>query len=187
MLHRIFQWKHLGMTISSWEVFFFLLFLPKSPQYIVVYFSCGSFELWHVWCHLSVTWWAVPCLRPGAEAAKPWATEAEPVNLITRPGAGPLGLLFSVWGDFNYWSGFSFPIDSISISYSFLQIYSFQLCFQIFDKKLLLLLVPYLFDWINSATGLSILLVLWNHFFLRSSSSLYLLSISLISLIIYFL
>ena len=33
---------------------FFLLFLPKSPQYIDVYFSCGSLQLWHVGHRLSV-------------------------------------------------------------------------------------------------------------------------------------
>ena len=33
---------------------FFLLFILIFPQYIVVYFSCGSFQLWHVGCRLSV-------------------------------------------------------------------------------------------------------------------------------------
>ena len=40
--------------------------------------------------HLSVAWWVVlgPC--PGSEPVKPWATEAEHTNLITRPQGQPL-------------------------------------------------------------------------------------------------
>ena len=36
-----------------------------------------------------MAWWAVPCLHPGSELAKPWATAAECVNLTTRPWASP--------------------------------------------------------------------------------------------------
>ena len=37
---------------------------------------------------------AVPCQRPGLEPAKPWAAEAERMNLTTRPRGRPLMLLF---------------------------------------------------------------------------------------------
>ena len=36
-------------------------------------------------CRLSMAWWAVPCLYPGSEPAKPWAAKMEHVNLTTRP------------------------------------------------------------------------------------------------------
>ena len=36
-----------------------------------------------------MAWWAVLDPRLGSEPAKPWAPEAERVNLITRPRAGP--------------------------------------------------------------------------------------------------
>ena len=39
---------------------------------------------------LSTAWWAVPCPRPGSEPAKPWATQAERVNLTTWPWGQPL-------------------------------------------------------------------------------------------------
>ena len=66
----------------------FFLLLPKAPQYIVLYSSCRSFWLCYVGhCH-SVAWWAVLGLCPGSELTKPWATEAECVNLTTCRRAG---------------------------------------------------------------------------------------------------
>ena len=74
--------------VKVFYFWFFLLFLPKSPQYIVVYLS-GTFWLWHVGRHLSMAWRAVPCLRPGSEPAKPRAAKAELTNLTTRPWGRP--------------------------------------------------------------------------------------------------
>ena len=73
-------------SLSSSSFFF----LPKAPQYIVVYFSCRSFWLCYVGRHLSMPWWTVPCPRPGSEPAKPWAAEVECVNLTTQPPGRPL-------------------------------------------------------------------------------------------------
>ena len=64
---------------------FFFLLLPKAPQYIVVYSSCGSFWLCYVGCHLSMAQQAVPCPRLGSEPAKRWATKVEHANLTTQP------------------------------------------------------------------------------------------------------
>ena len=39
---KIYNYVLGGLEEKKQKIFFFLLFLPKSPQYIVVYFSCGS-------------------------------------------------------------------------------------------------------------------------------------------------
>ena len=39
--------------------------------------------------HLNVAWWVVPCPHPGSEPVKPWAAEAECVNLATWPRGWP--------------------------------------------------------------------------------------------------
>ena len=72
--------------------FYFSFFSPKPPWYIVMSFfsvvgpsSCGN-----VGRCLSMAWWVGPCLRPGSELAKPWATEAECVNLTIWPWGQPL-------------------------------------------------------------------------------------------------
>ena len=83
-------------TISlGWYSFFFLLFLRKSPQYVVVYFSCASFWLWHVACHLKVAWQVVPCPCLGSEPAKTQATKAEHGKLTTRPRGRPLVIVLT--------------------------------------------------------------------------------------------
>ena len=84
------------LKIGTWaniccqSSFFLLLLLPKAPQYIAVYSSCRSFWLCYVGRSLSMAWWVVPCLCPGSERAKPWATEAEHMNLTTQPWGRPL-------------------------------------------------------------------------------------------------
>ena len=78
----------LGGSLDFFESqFLFLLLLPKVPQYIVVYSSCRSFWLWHVGCRLSMAWWAVRCMHPGSQPAKPWAgSGAHEINhLATGP------------------------------------------------------------------------------------------------------
>ena len=77
-----FQW--FSTLIFFFEILFFL-FLSKAPWHIVVSFSCGSFQLWHVGCHLSMAWWTTPCPCPGSEPAKPGATEVERTNSTIRP------------------------------------------------------------------------------------------------------
>ena len=62
---------------------------PQSSPVIVAYSSCRSFWLCYVGRHLRMPWWAVPCPRLGSELAKPWATKAEDVNLITWPQGQP--------------------------------------------------------------------------------------------------
>ena len=63
----------------------FLLPLPKTPQYIVVYCSCMSFWFCYVGRCFSMAWWAVlgPC--PGSKPVKLWAAKAQHLNLTTRP------------------------------------------------------------------------------------------------------
>ena len=68
---------------------FFFLFLPKAPQYIVVYSSCRSFWFCYVGRHLSMAWLAVLALCPGSEIAKPWAAKVEHENLNTWAGGQP--------------------------------------------------------------------------------------------------
>ena len=75
------------------DIFFlkilFFLFLPKAPQYIVVYSSlwvllvvaCGTLPQHGLMM--------VPCPCPGFEPAKPWATKVECVKLTTRPQGRP--------------------------------------------------------------------------------------------------
>ena len=36
-----------------------------------------------------MAWWVAPRLRPGSELVKPWATEAEHLNVTTRPQGRP--------------------------------------------------------------------------------------------------
>ena len=88
------------LKIGTWTnvccqscLLFFSLLLPKSPQYIVVYSSCECLWLSYVGCCLNMAWWAVPCLCPGSEPAKPWAAEAEHATLTTRPQGRPLIVL----------------------------------------------------------------------------------------------
>ena len=87
----IYVYIHIFFKIGTWgdiccqSSVLFIFLLLKVPQYIVVYSSCECLWLCYVGRHLNMVWWAAPCLRPGSEPAKPWATKAEPVNLTTRP------------------------------------------------------------------------------------------------------
>ena len=76
--------------------FLFFFLLPKAPHYIVVYFNCGSLELWHVVCCLSMAWWVVLGPRPESEPTKPWADAGGSTNLTTGPWGLSLALLTSL-------------------------------------------------------------------------------------------
>ena len=45
-----------------------------------------------------MAWWAVPCLCPGSEPAKPWGTKAERANSTTWPQGWPPKLFFYLSG-----------------------------------------------------------------------------------------
>ena len=79
-LHTLFQLKP--------QSFFSFSFFSPSP----LVHSSGSFQLWHVGCHLSMAWWVVPCPCPGFELVKPWAAAAEHMNLTTQPRGRALSL-----------------------------------------------------------------------------------------------
>ena len=82
----------------SWEFSFsfFLLLLPKAPQYLVASSSCECLQLCFVGRRLSVAWWVVPCLHPGSEPAKPWAAKVERANLSTQPRGQPPRIFNSI-------------------------------------------------------------------------------------------
>ena len=88
------------LDIGTWannscqSSFFFLLFLPKAPQYTVVYSSCQCFQLCYVGRCPSMARWAAPCPSRGWEPVKPRAAEAERVNATTQPWGRPLKMSF---------------------------------------------------------------------------------------------
>ena len=92
----VFFFQRLAPELTS-VANLFLLLLPKALQYIVVSSSCERLWFCYVGRCLYMAWWAVPCLGPESELAKPWATNAERANLTTRPqaGSGPSHLNFS--------------------------------------------------------------------------------------------
>ena len=79
----------IGPEIISVANLPFFFSSPQVPWYIVVYSSLECLWLCYVGCHFSMAWWMMPCPRPGFELVKPWATEAEHVNLITQPWGHP--------------------------------------------------------------------------------------------------
>ena len=78
--------------VETGEVFIlsFSFSPPPATQYIVVYSSCRSIWLCYVGRHLSMAWWVLPCLHPGCELMKPWASKAECANSTTWPRGWPL-------------------------------------------------------------------------------------------------
>ena len=98
ILHVHFFFQRLAPELTSVANLLFFLFLllllPQARQYIVVYSSCECFWLWHVGCHLSMIWWAVPCPRPGSKLAEPWAAQTERRNLTTQPWGPPPTCVF---------------------------------------------------------------------------------------------
>ena len=80
-------------SVASLLFCFFLLILPKAPQYIIVYSSCECLWLCYMGHHLSVAWWAVLGPRPGSKQVKPWATKTECELNHLATGQAPLLLL----------------------------------------------------------------------------------------------
>ena len=83
-----FSFKRLAPELTTVANLFFFL-LPKDPQYIVAYSSCGSFWFCYVGRRLQHGLMSGARPAPKIRTSKPRAAEAEHVNLTTRPWAGP--------------------------------------------------------------------------------------------------
>ena len=68
---------------------FFFPFSPQAPQYIVVYSSCGSFQLWYVGCCLG--WFDEQChvCAQDLNQRNTGPPAAERMNLTTQPRGQP--------------------------------------------------------------------------------------------------